>query len=566
MSTRVARRLAQQPLLDLLPLGYSVRLPEAVATRHDAAHHDAAHYDTAYHDAAQGDPAPAALADPAGPGGEALIAQARRLTEARHPQAGKAWARVTATGQDLPAGVAAEAARARAGELMRADPRAAAAVLLEAAEGFAALGDLDHELEARASVAIAVQLAGDRQQAAEGYATVATQAQAAYAEGKLTPRYYLNVTMVGPLLAVQAREAEPERDPADIAAVAAGLEDVRALAERLSQRYHVGRCHELLAQVRAWQGDADGMAAQLHAAREAFLAEDQPWFAAYPEATLAEHAIHQGNAFAAEKLARDALAHGAGELEAGPRAQLSSLLVVAIGGQQGRDADLADAALTAAGRWEGISEPDTLHNTFIAARAYAQMDRHGEAAALFAQAIPKVDIPYEPAVIAMTRDQYGRSLRAIERHREAAEQFLEAARLVQGDPDNAGPHAMLAALAAEELRASGQEDAALPAFMRAADLLGEAGDVVGRARCLRSAAWLQFDEEEEPAPGTDRSGVPLMRSVLAELEALIAQHDGQHADAGIAEEIDHTRRQLAAMLSAPDDDPEDGAPEDGAAG
>ena len=165
----------------------------------------------------------------------------------------------------------------------------------------------------------------------------------------------------------------------------------------------------------------------------------------------------------------------------------------------------------------------------------------------------------------MTRDQYGRSLRAIERHREAAEQFLEAARLVQGDPDNAGPHAMLAALAAEELRASGQEDAALPAFMRAADLLGEAGDVVGRARCLRSAAWLQFDEEEEP-PGTDRSGVPLMRSVLADLEAVIGQHDGQHSDAGIAEEIDHTRRQLAAMLSAPEDDPEDGDPEDDAAG
>ena len=343
--------------------------------------------------------------------------------------------------------------------------------------------------------------------------------------------------------------------------MAAGLEEIRALAERLGQRYHAGRCRDLLARVSAWRGDIDGMANHLHAAREAFLGEEQPWFAAYPEAMLAEHALRSGNAFAAEKLARDALAHGSAELETVDKARLSTLIVEAVARQQGREADLADAALTAAASWDGISEPDALHNTFTAARAYAALDRHGEASALFAQAMPRVDVPYERAVIAMTRDLYGRSLREIGDHREAAGQFLEAARLLQDDPENAGPHAMLAAFAAGELSASGQLDAALPAFLRAADLLGALGDAVGRARCLRSAAWLQYDDEEEPAGGTDRSGVPLMRSVLRELEAIAAQGTlpGPGADANeqVSAEIDETRRQLAAMLPGPgpgDDD------------
>jgi tetratricopeptide (TPR) repeat protein len=219
---------------------------------------------------------------------------------------------------------------------------------------------------------------------------------------------------------------------------------------------------------------------------------------------------------------------------------------------------VADAALTAAARWDGISEPDTQHNTFIAARAYYRLRRPGEAAALFAQAMPKVDVPYEPAVVALTRDQYGRSLRAIGRHAEAAQQFLEAARIARDDPGNSGPHAMLAAFAAEELRAAGQPDAARPAFLRAADLFGAVGDLVGRARCLRSAAWLQYDEDEESRDPGDPACVALMRAVLAELEASAsasgeqlalfeADADGE-APSAITTEIEETRKQLAAML------------------
>src|SRR5581483_7424842 len=98
-----------------------------------------------------------------------------------------------------------------------------------------------------------------------------------------------------------------------------------------------------------------------------------------PELALAEHALRAGQAGPAESLARAALAHGAGELEAVAVAQASSLLVAALEAQEGRAADLADAALTAAARWDGIGEADALHTTFTAARAYASLGRHGEA-------------------------------------------------------------------------------------------------------------------------------------------------------------------------------------------
>ena len=521
----LAARLAQPPLTDFLPLGGAFRLPALAAevtvpgTR------------------------------PAGPPGslDELVAQARQLTEARHPHAGKAWARVTAAGQELPADVAAEATRARAAGLMGTDPEAARPVLLDAAGQFAALGDLGRELDARAAAAVATQLAGDPEAARADFAVVLGRAEAAFPDGGIAPRYYLNVRLTGPLLAAQELERTEQADPAGAQSVLAGLEAVRTLAAALGQRHAVARCHELMAQVSAQLGDRDGLAAHLNLARENFLAAGQPWSAAYPEATLAQLAFQEKESVAAEELAREALAHGAEELDAPSRAQLSSLLMEAIGRQRGREEDLAAAALAAAARWDGISEPDALHSTFTAARAYYQLHRHGEAVALFAQATPKIEIPYARPGIARTRGQYGRSLRALGRHREAAEQFLEAARLMQDDQDNAGPHAVLAALAAEELQKSGQREAALPAFLRAAELFGALGDTVGRVRALRSAAWLRsLDEAGDGGQG----GADLMRSVLGELEALVSA-DGFAQSPGaeqISAELEETRKQLTEML------------------
>jgi tetratricopeptide (TPR) repeat protein len=246
--------------------------------------------------------------------------------------------------------------------------------------------------------------------------------------------------------------------------------------------------------------------------------------------------LQAGDPQQAESYARDALAHAIGLPPQGA-AMLASLRANALSQLPDRAAEFADASLTAAARWDGISEPDTLHNTFNAARAYARLNRHAEAAALFAEAMPKVDVPYDPAGIAQTREAYARSLRALGRHRDAAEQFLEAARLIAGDPDNASAHALVAADAALALQQSGQHGAALAAFQRAAELFGKLGNTVARVRCLRSAAWLQFRTDGDGK----RTGVTTMRSVLASLESLSQQDPA-------AAERDNTVEQLDKML------------------
>jgi tetratricopeptide (TPR) repeat protein len=298
---------------------------------------------------------------------------------------------------------------------------------------------------------------------------------------------------------------------------------------------------DLLAQAGSWRGDRDDMIRHVRAARESYLAAGEPWSAAQAEALLGEFALQDGDPLAAEGYARDALAHGVA-FDQRQAAMVASLLVEALGRQPDKALELADAALSAAARWDGISDPDTLHNTFNAARAYARLNRHAEAAALFAEAMPRVSVPYDPAVVAATRDQYGRSLRAIGRHAEAAEQFLEAAKIVAGDPAKIPAQASLAAAAAESLQRSGQREAALPAFRRAASLFGQLGNVITRVRCLRSAAWIEFSSDV--TAGAEGAGVATMRAVLAELEPLMAAD----APAELAAELDNTRKQLDGML------------------
>lgn len=536
VSDRVDARLRRQPLVDQLPLGLPSRLPPVA---------------DATASAAPVSEVSAAVTHGSGTSLDELIARARELAEKRHPRTGEAWARVAATsaaaGTELPADVAALVARSSAGTLVSTDPAAGHAALLEVAERFAELGDLDGELEARASAARALHLAGNvaggdvngnGDRATIG--AVRDEAAAAFAAGRLTPRFYLNVLVIDQILAGQDLETVTERPAADVANFSSGLESVLALAERHGQAYHAGQCHELRARVARWHHDRDAMARHLGAAREAFLAAGMPWFAVQAEAHLSELTLHAGDPVQAESYARDALAHAI-DISPEQAAMLASLRAAALSQIQDRTAEFADASLTAAARWDGISEPDTLHNTFNAARAYARLGRHAEAAALFAEAMPKVDVPYDQRGIAQTRDLYARSLRALERHRDAAQQFLEAARLIADDPDNAQAHATVAADAARELQDSGQYDAAVAAFERAAELFGELGNAVARVRCQRSAAWVQFRMGDDGR----RAGVATMRRVLSSLQSLAAEGSATDELAG---ERDNTAEQLERML------------------
>lgn len=245
----------------------------------------------------------------------------------------------------------------------------------------------------------------------------------------------------------------------------------------------------------------------------------------------------------AEQILRRALAAGPAALPAELLARLSSQLVTAIAGQPAREIDLADAALSAAARWAGLSEPDAVHHTLVAARAFHRADRHGEAAAVFEQALADSAPLYPRAEIAVIRGQFGDSLRELGRHRDAAQQFAAAARLIQDDPDRAQLHARLAWSAATALEYCGADDESVAAYLRAAELWGELGLVVPRSRCLRSAAWLQRwrDTGDGDQPWADT-----MRALLAELAALAETMPS----AAVTDELARTRRELAEMSGA----------------
>ncbi|HEY0717293.1 MAG TPA: tetratricopeptide repeat protein, partial [Streptosporangiaceae bacterium] len=292
----------------------------------------------------------------------------------------------------------------------------------------------------------------------------------------------------------------PAPDPAALAGPAELAEAELAEAGRLGEPRYAANYHDLLAQLAAWRGDPAQAQAHLQEARRLYVGAGEPWHAARAEGQLARVALATGQAGAAEDLAREALGHGGALLPAGQAASLRSLLAEALGAQPGRETDLIDVALTAAAQWDGLSETDSVHQSFQAARAYGRLGRHAEAASLFAEVMPRVQVAYEPAVIAATFDQYGQSLQAAGRPWEAAGQFR-----------------------------------------RAAEVYAEVGDVVRRARCLRSAAWLDASAES-------------MLAVLAELTQLEAlAPDGE---AGfLAGELTAARAQLDDLRAQLELDP-----------
>ncbi|RJO70137.1 hypothetical protein D5S18_28680 [Nocardia panacis] len=254
---------------------------------------------------------------------------------------------------------------------------------------------------------------------------------------------------------------------------------------------------------------------------------------------------------AAEDQLRQALSVGAQVLPAEHTARLSAQLVSAISSRPGREGRLAEAALQAAARWEDISAADAVHHTLIAARALHRVSAHGEAAALFEQALAEPDIPYPDSELAVVRGEFGDSLRALDRHREAVEQFVLAFGLVRAEPARIRLRAELAWSAAAALDACEQDRRALAAYLHAAKLFGRAGLRVRRARCLRSAAWMQrWLVEQGAAPSTvrgrtgspDSAERPWLDTMAAALAAL-----AEPEDAAAAAELALTREQLGRM-------------------
>jgi tetratricopeptide (TPR) repeat protein len=573
VTERTQERLAREPLIESLPLGSSSVLPQREGTGRNVAIGPAAGTASARTDA---NSAPVL---------DELVATAERLTDQRHPHARQAWERVGALGGQLPARIAARVGRSKAIAMMERQPAAARAALTELAARFDELGEPGETWETRSTATFAAFLAGDRDAAESEAVVIGAEAEAAYAAGELTARQYLGARGLPAYIAFNdfARQAEssdeqseagadialdaapgtesdsPDSDPPEsefesdsepepldpsgaIRLISAELE----LAEKLGDPGRAAVYHRMLAQLAFFQQQPGDAVAHLEASRDGFLTSGQIWDAAEPEGLLAQVAMQSGDPAIAERLTRDALAHGADVISAQDRARFSSLLVEALSRQRERQLDLVDAALRAAELWEGLSEPDTLHNRFTAASAYASLDRYGEAAALFDELMPRVHVPYDDAGIAMRREQYGDCLTQLGEHRKAAEQYVAAAALVQDDPHNQVAHARVAWSAAQALQSAGLFSEALPAYRRVAELWGELGNTPARVRCLRSAAWLVGWE----SGWTEALGQ--MRAVLAELRSV---PENQRSDA-IEAEVRYTADQIDQMLAnLSDNDP-----------
>ncbi|HEV2633775.1 MAG TPA: hypothetical protein VGX23_01430 [Actinocrinis sp.] len=516
----------------------------------------------------------------AGPTLDELVAEARGLSAIGHPRALVAWERIArmagsgaGSGSDfapdarLPPLVQAQIDRARARALLGTEPAAALPGLRELADRIAALNaPRELLLKSRADVAIALFLSGELAEAEELGTEIDALVEAAYAEGEITAHQYLSLRSRRVQLAHHAyteiAEGDPDGDPqsTDTASaedtsetVAAQAEHVTSLlvaeaelADGLDDPGQAGLYHRMLAQFDFAADRFDQAGARLTEAAQRFLAGGRPWAAAEALGLLGQLDLRQGRPALAHEHAQSALDYAADLVPPELHAQLNSLVVEALIRQEGRDADLVDAALRAAGAWEAISEPDTLHNRFTAARAYMALKQFGEAAALFEEFMPRVAVPYEAIGIAQTREQFATCLTELGEHRHAAEQLLAAARLVQDDPANQLAHARLAWTAAQALERADQPAAALPAFRRAAALWRTLGEPVPRARCLRSAAWLLawIDAEEDDAEPDWPAAIAAMRAALA--EQLTTQAARPHPQ--LAAEVENTRQQLAQML------------------
>ena len=297
--------------------------------------------------------APLSLAIPPGPDPEAtppepaasledLVARARQLRDDRHPHARQAWEEVAASGQELPADVAAELDRQRAGALAETDPRAGREALLAAAGQFAGLGDEARACEARAAAAMARAQAGDAAGAAAALTAAIADAEAAFARGAFTPQQYLIVRRARPLMAMQALTAAPPPEPGqgpDPAALA-DLAELSAAelseAERLGVTRYAANYHDLLAQLARWGGAPEQARAHLETARRLYLGTGEPWNAARAGSRLAQLALASGDTAAAEQLARESLGQGGTLLPPRQIAGLRLLLADAVGAQPGQ--------------------------------------------------------------------------------------------------------------------------------------------------------------------------------------------------------------------------------------
>ncbi|WP_326798764.1 tetratricopeptide repeat protein [Streptomyces sp. NBC_01808] len=548
VSAGVRERMAREPLAERLPLGLRVGRP----VRRSAA-------PTAPAAGAAGTTAAGAPA--ARPGVAELLATARELTEARRPDAVRAWAdaaRAAAeAGAELPVRDRAEAAAHRA---MHPDTAAGeVAALFGTAAGLFEAADEPGQAEvARARAAFALAREGRTDDALAAVAEPCARALALHAEGRATAAEAATAlvcrarihTMHGDGASGTTDTAVAEGSAAEAVAAVADFAAPYADDPRVAGR--IAEAYELQAELAARRGEMEPAAALYEQAVDGYAAAGVPWYAVRAQSALAGIASRLGDRETAERAVRGALEHSA--LHARPAGQAGLHLQLAdILCNTGRDGEGAEHLLEAA-LW--ADEAGDSAGTGAWARhhlggALLRLGRAAEAAAVLEDALADLsaDRHGEGAVV-QTRWWLGDALRRLGEYKQAAEQYVLAAEIAAAWPrEGARDHAMLATLAAQSLSAADLDTQAARAYERAGALWRDLGDVPALIRTLRSRAWLALRPAQEGAA----TGRALMAEAERELTTALATTEPgapEAAEAGGAPVRGGLRDVLLAELAA----------------
>ncbi|MEU8971690.1 tetratricopeptide repeat protein [Streptomyces monashensis] len=320
-----------------------------------------------------------------------------------------------------------------------------------------------------------------------------------------------------------------------------GADDVRLAARAAEAR-------AMLAELAGLRGDAGRAAALFREAAASYADAGLPWFAVEYEVQVAALAHQAGDAAAAERALRSALAHGGAYVEPVGRAQLHLQLAEVVGGR-GDDVEAAEQALQAAHWADEAGESGTL-GAWARQQLGGFLLRQGrcaEAAEVLESALADLSAETHgdgPVVQALW--WLGDCLSALGDHQGAAERRLRAAEFARHWPEQQD-HATLAHLAAESLGNAGLLDEAEQAYKRAGELWRALGNPHFLVRSLRARAWLAL-RAESGARGA-QGARELMAQAVRTCEAAREAAADPVAREQLTAELGATHRQFGDLLA-----------------
>ncbi|MGW2411095.1 tetratricopeptide repeat protein [Streptomyces tubercidicus] len=560
VSTRVSARMSGTPFTDRLPLGVrGARLADGSPARPRPV------------------PQSAPVAEVAPVAAEAdsddlatLLAEARRLALAQHPDARAAWRTVAGTadrtGAELDPSARAEATYHAALDALD-DPEAAIALFRRAAEQFEAADEPGEGAAGRAGAAYTMAASGRTEEGLAELDAICGQLATLHADGRATARQLTGALLSAARVRLGTLQTAPEPTAAaealtdELRALLALAEEHRTEGSRMLSRTADISC--VLGGLLAGGGDAPQAAELFARAVELYHEADVPWFAAEAEARLAELSLSLGQPQQAEQAARAALDHGAGLFEPLGCAHLHLIRAEALAATGQDDNEVAEHALEAT-HWADEADGGAALGAWaqlVLGGALLRLRRFDEAASVLESALPDLQEHHHEGQVVQARWWLGECLVALGDHRQAGEHFLLAADIAKGW-DAQRDHAVLAHLAGDALNGAGLNEQAAAAYTRAEELWGTLDRPQNAARAIRARAWLTLR-----TPG---SGLPTALDVMTTAEHLLTEAAAEATDdesrTALRTDLAGTHRQTAELLirgceSEPDDDDDDGTAE-----